>query len=244
MSIWGPVLPAQGLYEQSATQRHTLGTPIWTLDGRKYIYAQAGASNLTLAYLCYAPSTVAYHTNQAVAAAAAAGSYDLSLTLGATAFTAADYTDGWVNINDAAGEGNMYRLRGGSYADTDASGTLTCKVVEQIRTALTTDSEYSLTKNKYCKVVHSNTDENIAVGFTPIAVTALYFFWLQVEGVGPSRASDTSAIGVLMNQDNTTAGVVAGITAGTLDPDVPWVGRVYPNTLVSGEHRTIDIKIF
>jgi len=220
-----------------------LGTPIWTLDGRKYVYAQAGGSNLTLAYLCLAPTTVAYHTNQAVAVAAPAGSYSLSLTLGATAFTAADYLDGWVNINDAAGEGNVYRLRGGSYADTDASGTLTCRVMEQIRTALTTDSEYSLIKNPYCKVVHSSTDENLAVGITPIAVTALYFFWLQVEGVAAVRASDTSAISVLLNQDDTTAGVVAGITAGTLDPDVPFIGRVYPNTCVSGEHRTAVLNI-
>ena len=111
----------QGIYDESVDQLLPLGTRIEMNDGRVFRYAQAGAAVVVgKLYASIAPA--ANHTNEAVQAASAIGDKTVSVTLGATAVTAGQYVDGYLQINSAAGLGHNYKIKAhGTHAGT---GTL------------------------------------------------------------------------------------------------------------------------
>jgi hypothetical protein len=93
----------------------------------------AGAAALAPGKLAVAATVVANHQNMAVAAAAAVGATSVTVTLGATAATADYYADGFLTINDAAGEGISYRVK--SHPAHAGSGSLVVELYDPIKVA-------------------------------------------------------------------------------------------------------------
>jgi len=194
----------QGLFEESSTAKHRLGTRMQLADGRVFYYAKSGGT-LAGGKLCAAKQCQANHMNQSVAAAAAVGDKSVSLTVGATAVTANEYAEGWLHINDAAGEGHQYKIK--RHPAVSASGTATFYLYDPIQVALTTSSEFTLVYNPFYGVAHTATEENVFVGIPPMAVTSGYYFWIQTWGPAIVLATTTAAVG---NE------LIPGATAGSV----------------------------
>lgn len=233
-----PKALAQGLYEESSTQKHLLGTRVDLADGRSFIYALNDAVALAAGKLCQVAVPVANHLNCAVAAAAAIGAQSVSVTLGATASTANEYREGFLHINDATGEGYTYKVK--KHAAIASAGTGTFYIEDDIRVALTTSSEVTLTKHPCDSVVvMPTTQTGMPIGVPLIAVTAAYYFWLQVKGPCAVLANGTLVIGNGVAPSVTTAGAVDPEAATHITSRVGTVMRVNAST----EYALINLSV-
>ena len=210
-------ISSQDVREVSSVQQMFLGTKAVTRDGRVYRYAKAGASALTVGTMNQQSATVANHTNQAVAVAAAVGATEVSVTLGATAATKDQYAEGYLLINDAAGEGIVYNVSG--HAAIGSAGTGVINLAEPIKVALTTASEYTLIANPFKDVVivpQAATSSGNPAGVANVAVTEAYFGWLQTGGVCAMLASSTPfTLGEEVSQSNNEVAGAGGIQIAT-----------------------------
>lgn len=197
---------ASDIYKIGTDKLHALGTMGLTGDGRVYRYVRAGATALDPGKLTVAATQAANHENIAVAAAAAVGDTSVTVTLGATAATANQYADGYLVINDAAGEGIAYPITGHPAADSAAS--LTVQIAKPgIQVALTTSSEASLVLSPWADIVISATDQaDMPVGVPNVTITAAYYGWVQTRGPVALLADETLGAG----DDITTGTGVAG----------------------------------
>lgn len=194
----------------SDTKTQRLGTKYCDDEGRTYRYAKAGAVNLSPGKLVINPDLVANHTNIAVAAAVDVGAKTVTATLGATAATADQYIDGFLTVNDAAGEGITYAIDGNSAADS--AGTVEVYLREPVKVALTTSSEVTLKKNPFADVVVSIADQaDQPVGVPNVAITAGYYGWLQTGGECAVLADEAVAKGLALTTGSSTVGAVEAL---------------------------------
>lgn len=185
-TLYGPA----GLYLESYTDgRWPLGTRL-VLGERVYRFAKNGAVAMAAASLYQAIAAIANHTNVAADVARAAGATVISATLGATAAAVDIYEQGYVHINDAAGEGHLYPIKrayqsGDAHASVLASGviTVTLEPGVSVKVALTTASEMTFTRNKYRDVIiHPSPPTAVLAGVAPFAVAASAYCWIQTWG--------------------------------------------------------------
>lgn len=169
------------VYDIGAGQSWPLGTRAYAPDGRVFRYALNSAVALTIGKLVRRPEKTLGHGNLTVAAAAALGAteFTVTLTLAETAFD--EYKDGLVYVNDVTGQGNLYGVVGNSL--TNKEGTLTININVPLKIALTTSSQVSLIKNRYNGVrVTELTPNERTLGSCVVAVPASNYFWAQVAG--------------------------------------------------------------
>ncbi len=231
----GVIIPAQDIYEQSATQKHALGKRL-VLGDRVFRYAKCGGSNLAAGKMTQAPAPVANHKNIAWASGGAAGSKTVTLTLGATAATANQYADGYLHVNDATGEGQCYRIK--SHPAANASATLELTLYDEIVTALASGSECTLTANKYNGLIVAPNGglTSIVIGVPLITVTANYYMWVQTKGPAPVLTQGTVVIGQKVGLGGTADGA-----CGPIGDDVTDIwGRVL-QVNASTEYSLIDL---
>jgi hypothetical protein len=206
----GVIPQGQGVYTMSETQLAELGARVAFADGRVFRYAKAGAVALAPGKLVKAGALVA-QTNKAVAAAAAIGSYTVTVTT-SSAITTAE--EGFLQINDAAGEGIQYKIKDCTANATTATST-DFELYDPIATALTTSSEATVLYNSYeqCEIAAAVTD--ILLGVPPIAVTAEYYFWCQTWGTANVLSEGTPAAGTTVQV--AISGSPAGVTTRAAD---------------------------
>ena len=238
MSLSGAVqLFPSDIHETSSSKQLPLGTKGETSDGRVFRYTEAGGTALDPGKLCVAATIVANHENMAVQAAAAVGDTSVSVTLGATAATADDYADGYLIINDAAGEGIAYRVSG--HPAADASATLTVSLHDSVRVALTTSSQATLQKNPWKDVVVSATDQaDTPTGVPNVTIAADEYGWLQTKGVCSALADETLTVGKDLTIGSSVAGALE-IADGAGEP-------IVANAIQAGvdtEYRAVYMKI-
>ena len=98
-------------FEESETQLWDFGTLLHYGD-RTFRYAGIGGSGVTAGKLLSTTAAVTTHRNVSVQAAAAAGTRTVAVTLGGTnAATANQYAEGYIHINDVAGQGQLLRIK-------------------------------------------------------------------------------------------------------------------------------------
>lgn len=223
-------------YEISDVQQHVIGAKFETPDGEIYRYAKAGASNITAGKLQLAPAPKTNHHNIAVAAAAAIGAKQVTVTLGATAAVANEYAGGLMSISDATGEGVSYRIV--SHPAADASASLTLTLERPLVEALTTSSEVTLTHNTWNGVVEGTSSTQEPAGFPTVDITAGYFGWLKTRGFTPALADETLTLGAWLTAGTDTAGAVEELD----DVTAPVTDQLVGRATVAGvdtEYRTI-----
>jgi hypothetical protein len=173
----------QGVYEQSVTKKHRLGTLRINADGTKYRYARSGEA-LTAGNVACAPPAVAGQDAELVAAAGACavGTTEITFTSAATAITANQYDDGLLIIYDgAAGTvGHKYRISG--HTTAAGAGTITVKLRDPIRVALIATDTWSLVPSPWNGTLEQAAVANMFAGVSPIAVTSGYYYWAQTGG--------------------------------------------------------------
>lgn len=196
-----------------AEQLETLGT-LAQGNGRIYRYVKAGAGGVVAGKTVQAPAPVANHQNIAVAAAAAIGDFEVTVTLGATLATANQYAGGTLNVNDATGEGHTYIIQ--SHPDAALSTALVVTLAEPLSVALTTSSEVSLNANSANGVIvtpATPTSTVRGVGITDIAASEYGWICAVADQIA-CLADGTFAVGVAVSPSNAVAGAVeSGVIA-------------------------------
>lgn len=201
----------------SATQLHTVGTVAEDAVGRVFRYTQNGAVALAGGLATVTPAKVANHTNIAVAAAAAVGARQVSVTLGATATTQDQYKDGFLVVNDAAGIGLAYRITGCPVIGSAGTGFIT--LAEGVVVALTTSSKVTLTYSPWSAViVHPGSASTFfCSGDTDTPVAASNYYWSQTAGITSTLSDGIIAKGTGgILTTGAVAGALATEAAGTL----------------------------
>lgn len=192
-----------------------LGSVANTLDGRSYVYATAGASNLLPGKLTIAPATTANHTNQ-TGVAYPVGTTQLTFNIGGTAAAAGLYSGGYLSVNDTATTGiNVYRIRSNTVSAGSAPITVTLEPDEGLTVATTTASKFSLYNSPFNFTIVAPGDSSAyqCSGVPNVAVTATYFYWSQTAGYA-AVLNDSTAV------TKNAAAILSAATAGAATIDV------------------------
>jgi hypothetical protein len=193
--------------ETETNKSVALGTLAQSPDGRLFRYAKAGSSAITAGKLQLGPARKTNHDNIAVAAAAAIGATQVTVTLGATAATANEYAEGYLVLSDATGEGTTYVIK--SHPAADASASLVLTLDEPLKEALTTSSEACLVHNRFNACVEGTVQAGgIVVGVPLVDVAAGSYFWAQVWGVAAVLSDENGTVNRSVTVGSSTAGAV------------------------------------
>jgi len=239
----------QGIWEDSSTAKHKLGTRMQLADGRVFYYALNGAVAGVAGTLAECLPAVAGHYN-VNCSAAAIGDQSINVTITSTAATANQYAEGYLHVQDGTGEGHYYKIKSNTAAS--ASGTVTVTLYDPIRVATVASgtSEVSMTYNPYYKLVKSATVTNMVVGIYNYVVTASYYFWTQTWGPAVVLGSAAiSAVGEPLAVHTTDGSVGYNYQAITSQAEVDIrfayerVGVALGQITVSEEYTPIFLKI-
>ena len=172
-----------------------LGSRAETFDGRVYRAMEVGPdAALVRGNLLQGPANFANHINQVVGDAAAVNDMFINIDSGNTAALANRYADGYIVINDAAGEGIAYHV-GGHAAWSGNATSVRINLTEGVKVALTADtSEYSLHSIWRNVIQNPTTATNMVVGVADFAYAVNEFFWGQVLGVASVLHEATSQV--------------------------------------------------
>ncbi len=233
----------QGLYEESATKKHKLGTIRTLDDGRKFVYCSATAAAIA--------AGVALSKAQAVQACTIAAADALINVVGAkkVTFTLTGtptlnlYEDGYAVITSGTGIGEIYKIRGNTADDNPASGRCTFFLYDGLKTAhLAADTTVSVYQNPYKSLLinpavanEAATTQETVMGVTIRPVTASYYFWAQTWGLSGLTLDIDAAAGAEANEMDIVQGSTAG--RGRVVEDTAYSGaQVLGHTLISADH--------
>ena len=177
-------------FTESATALFPLGTKLQYGD-RTFRYASAGEA-ITAGLLCEgAALSHANHRDVAVQAAAAKGATTINLTISTTAVTANQFDEGYLHVNDVAGQGQLLKIK----SHGTGTGTVAFVTYDPVFTALTTSSKVDLVLAPYSGALIANTTGvNATLGVTTIDTQANYFFWMQTGGPASVLVADAVAV--------------------------------------------------
>lgn len=192
--FWGP---DQEVYNGYTDLRHELGSAMYMLDGRRFRFCLAGASNLIAGTLNQSAVPVTNHILQTPSAAAAVGAQTISVTLGATAASADQYRSGMILLT-AGNAGEKYAYPIDTHVAVLSAGVFAAPLKRGVTVQVATDttaSSASFYSNPFWKVVitPASAATSPVVGVSLGALTAANYGWLQTRGLAPVRA-DTSTI--------------------------------------------------
>ena len=214
-------------FAQSSTQLYDFGTLLFYGD-RTFRYAGIGGSGVT-AGKCVAAAalTNANHRDMAVQAAAAAGATSVAVTFGGDTDAAANlWAEGYIHINDVAGQGQLLKIKSHAAVDAGVSTTCTLNLYDKVVTALTTSSKADLITAPYNDLVVAPTSfAGPVVGVTVMDMTADYYGWVQIAGpcsvlYDQNPTGATYALGDIMIRGDALAGAAMGVGVVTGDADI------------------------
>lgn len=215
----------QGLFEESSTPKHAVGTRMQLADGRVFFYSLNGASALAAGKLNMSVATPSGHEDCDVAVAVSAQDKEITVTPATAAVTANQYAEGWVSTRQTSGLGQFRKVLSNPAAGIAANVKLT--MYDPFTAAITTSGQVDLMRNPYSGVIESATEEQSPAGVPLIAVTAAYYFWNQTWGPANCLANGTVPLGSMLTP-GTVAGSVAEFATATNDIagyDMPIVGH-------------------
>lgn len=227
--------------DTSDQRGHPLGSLMALADGRRFRYGLASGTAIATASLCQQTLNAADHDLLAVAAAVAIGDRVVTVTNGATtAIAVDDLVDGWIVVEDDAGEGYLYTIKSNDAAAVDA--TVTVDTYEDVQVALTTASTVGLFRNPYGRIIiHPSPATALLVGVTQVAMTASQYGWFQDYGPCAVVTQGTVVINEKVIDSASADGAVAP-TASTAAGEENYVGvvmEVGPTT----EHSLIFLRM-
>lgn len=245
-------------FQEHQYKRHNFGTKM-VIGDRTWVYAQMGGSTGVAGNVYQSEVPTAHWTSMAVDTARAVGAVKISATLGSTATVQDEFDEGYVGIEDDAGEGFLYPIAR-AYAAGDANAKASASAVQTVNlasgysvvVALTTSTTLSFIKHKLDEVIiHPSPATAIVVGVAMKAVTASYYCWLQIKGPAMVLADGTLVLTSEVIASDATNGAVEArnytlseATPNTLDgtQDEPSLGTVI-DIGATTEYAMIDLDI-
>lgn len=232
--------------DASTTKAYPYGTVGITPDGRKFRYALAGEA-ITAGLNIMQKAGIANHDmDLALVAASAVGDTTVQVTLGATAATLNQYADGYLYVNDGAGQGPIHRIKSNPAADSGANLILTLEEDDGIRTALTTaTSLLGLMENPYkdVEIFDANDIDGASLGVAPADVDDDENFWVQTDGYANCLMDNTTfVLGSAVEASTATDGAMTlhDVSANT---DRKALGTVSLIVAVSGDYGIVKLAI-
>jgi hypothetical protein len=218
-----PVALGSDSFSSSATQHHPLGTRGYTKDGRRFRYAQCGATATVAGSIYQSAAPLANHLAN-TPPAVAIGATSFTYTPGATAGAANLYAEGYLQVDTTPGNGYTYQVSG--HGAITASTAFTLYLADPIQVALTTSSRVGLIANPYKNVIVAATTVTApVVGAAPAVIVASEYGWLQTWGPASILINGTPGVGIGVVSSATTAGAV-DVAAVAAEINVRILGRM------------------
>ena len=229
-------------FSESATKLFPLGSKLEYGD-RKFRYAHIYNGGGVSAGVTLENLAATTDHRDLVVAAASAGAKSITVTLGGTAATVDYYNEGYIHINDAAGQGQLLRIKDHPAADSEA--TLVLTLYDPLKTAITTSSKADLIASNYKSInTAATTHVGVIVGVSTIAMTANYYGWIQTSGPCSVLTSGTLVLGQAAVRSDTTAGAVEPGDPANGPNENTQIGQVLVvNNTEAGDNSVINLNI-
>lgn len=232
-------------YNTYTNQRWPLGTLMMLQDGRKFRFFENGATALAAGRLIQSEVPGANFDELAIPSAVAVNTKAFNVTNGATAITLNQFAEGYMNVEDDAGEGHLYKIAGNA-AEAAGSAPFEVQLAHGILVAFTTATTVGLTKSPYRDaIIHPSPPTAAVLGVTPVAVAANAFGWVQTWGPCSVLTEGTLVIGDSVQASSSADGAVTPftLTEGTpnveITPVVGWCMELAATT----EHSLVFLTI-
>ena len=225
MSFPTDIYGAEGeQWETYSDQRHVLGTRLVLQDGRTFRFVENGGTLLVAGNVIQAEAPGA-NFDELVIAAAAAGEESVTVTLGSTAAAKDLFAEGYLFVEDDAGESYLYPVR--SHPAASTSATMVVTIWNSIQVALTASSTVLLLKSLYKDVIQlptTGTGDIVGVAVSPIA--ADQYGWIQTHGPCGVLTDGTLVIGQHIRASDGVAGAVEPLDRDGSNENEAELGRV------------------
>jgi hypothetical protein len=204
----------QGLFEESVTAKHKIGTRVQLADGRVFFYAKAGEA-LARGLVCQNAALISGHEDVDVDAIVAVGAKTIPITPATAEVTANQYAEGWLMGYETGTEGGQgFKIRSNTAGAIAASVTI--ETYDPVTVALAATAQMTLIKNPWHDVIQDAAEEKLPVGVPLFSVTSAYYAWLQTWGLANVLVDVACPAGSLVTL-GTVAGSVAQIATATND---------------------------
>jgi hypothetical protein len=218
----------QGIFEESSTAKHKIGTRMQLADGRVFYYA-LNVEALTAGLLCFSKPTHADNTAMVTTTASAAvGAKTISsMTVGGTAITVNEFAEGWLITQKVSGTGNCYKIKSHT-SGTSAGTNLDIVLYDPLVQAIATTTEVTFAYNPFYKVLSGTAVvTSPPAGVALRAFTSAYYGWLQTWGVCAIQHDEAGSLTIGMRvHASTEEGAVTGYTTNT---ETTGGGKIYPH---------------
>ena len=235
------------------TKLHPFGTRMLVPDGRVFKYGGiSSAGAVGAGNIVQASATIAGHDmDLVITAAVAVGGKSITVTTTATDAAKDLYADGFVYINDGAGEGHMYKIAGHAAHDysEDADLTLNFADGDTVAEAITTASLAGLMLSPYSNMVISTAGAHgartgIVTGVCATGMAASYYGWFQTWGLAAVLCDTTAfVVGNHVRTSDNQAGAVEPLDRDGTNENWEAIGVAGLIAPVDSDYGVVDLRI-
>ena len=190
-SSYGTVDP----FTSGASQLFPLGSKL-LYGNTTYRYCKMGSGAVTAGKCVTHAASIAHHFDLTPTAGVAAGETAISVETAGTDITLNQYAGGYLYVNDAAGEGQMLRIRSNPAHDHSDDASIVITTYDDLATAITTSSRITLIADPLSAlIVQAATTTGATMGVTVVDMAASHFGWMAVSGPQAVLTSGTLVVG-------------------------------------------------
>ena len=161
-----------------------------------YAYGRLAAVAVTAGKCVTHAASIAHHFDLTPTAGVAAGETAISVETAGTDITLNQYKDGYLYVNDAAGEGQMLRIKSNPAHDHSADPSIVITCYDDLATAITTSSRITLIPDpRSGQIVQAATTTGATLGVTVVDMAASAYGWFTVSGPATVLTSGTLVVG-------------------------------------------------
>jgi len=190
-SQYGTVDP----FTSGLTQLFPLGSRL-LYGNTVYAYGRLAAVAVTAGKCVTHAASIAHHFDLTPTAGVAAGETAISVETAGTDITLNQYANGYLYVNDAAGEGQMLRIKSNPAHDHSADPSIVITCYDDLATAITTSSRITLIPDpRSAQIVQAATTTGATLGVTVVDMAASAYGWFSVSGPATVLTSGTLVVG-------------------------------------------------
>jgi len=161
-----------------------------------YAYGRLAATAVTAGKCVTHAGSIAHHFDLTPTAGVAAGETAISVETAGTDITLNQYANGYLYVNDAAGEGQMLRIKSNPAHDHSADPSIVITCYDDLATAITTSSRITLIPDpRSGQIVQAATTTGATLGVTIVDMAASAYGWFAVSGPATVLTSGTLVVG-------------------------------------------------
>ena len=234
------------------TKLHPYGTRM-VVGERIFKYGGiSSAAAVGAGKIVQASATIAGHDmDLVITAAVAVGGKSITVTTTATDAAEDLYADGYVYINDGAGEGHMYKILSHSAHDYSADADLTLNFYDgdTCAEAITTSSLAGLMLSPYSNMVVSTAGAHgartgIVTGVCATEIAASSYGWFQTWGPAAVLCSTSAfVVGNHVRTSDNVAGAVEPLVRGGTNENWEAIGVAGLVAPVDTDYGVVDLRI-